>query len=389
MKTAHAVTLTVLALLLPLASHAQPPQPEQVGAFDDGGRTATATYECPGHQVLTRHLSLQNALQKYTFQYSGCQDPSHKGEHPSAEGNFGMPTPVAANWYHSGFLTIDLNGKDVVRQDVKAMQVTESGARGAFQVIWSHPDAEVSLRIALLPGSNHVLCLLKWQLRPGATIKTFTVGLRCYPSFFTAARQRKGERHVMTPRTDQQEPTTLTLVPGQDPWLLYYDKVFDMARGEGDGPCAAIVEQAGLQSGVVNIGDYAVMTYLKPKPEVGSLRFGLYDLAGSTNAVAEAYMQAHGAEDLAQLLAMDFRPEIVRTLDVAKLKADAAGLVADAAEDGVALKPKVDAVIQRVEELSAKGQSGDWQAEADLAGVIRDSEDLFWRLKTFAVLNRK
>jgi len=383
MRTALAVI--IIALALPPLCHA-----EQVGALDDGGRTGPATWECTsGHPIRTHQISLQNALRNYSFKYTGCQDPSHNGEHPASEGNFGMPTPTACNWYHSGFLTIDINGKDVVRQDVKEMRVTESGARGAFQVIWAHPDAEVSLRFVLLPGSNHVLCLLKWQPRPGATLKKITVGLRCYPSFFTAARQRQGERHVKTPRTDQQEPTTLELVPAQDPWLLYYDTIFDMARGEGEGPCAALVEQAALQGGKVSIGDYAVMTYLNPKPEAGSFRFALYDFAGSTNAEAEAYLQAHGTEDLAQLLATDFRPEIVRALDLAKLKAEAAGLLADAADDGVALKPKVDTLLKQVEELSAKGQSGDWQAEADLAGVIRNSEDLFWKLKTFAVLNRQ
>jgi hypothetical protein len=378
----------LLWVCLPLVAWAQAGT-EQVGATDDGGLTGASTHQCPGHQILIRQISLQNSVQKYGFQYSGCQDPSHQGEHPSSEGNFGMPSPSVCNWYHSGFLTIDINGKDVVRQDVREMRITETGARGGFQVIWSHPDAEVSLRMILLPGQNHVLGMLKWQPRAGATLKNVTVKLRCYPSFFTAAHQRKGERHVKTPRTDQQEPTILDLVPGQDPWLLYYDTVFDVAKGEGAGPCAAIVEPAALEGGKVQIGDYAVNTDLNAKPEAGSLRFGLYDLTGSTNAEAEAYLQAHGTEDLAQLLALDFRPGPVRDLDLAKLKADAAQLITDAADDGIALKPKVDAVLKQVEELSVKGQGGDWQAEGELAGVVQSSQDLFWRLKTFAVLNRQ
>jgi len=381
--------LLAVSVLLPLAAWAQPAQPEQVSAYDDGGRIGPSTHQCSGHQILVRHLSLQNAVQKYGFQYSGCQDPAHHGEHPSSEGNFGMPSPSVCNWYHSGFLTMDINGKDVVRQDVKEMRLTETGARGGFQVIWSHPDAEVSLRILLLPGQNHVLCLLKWQPRAGATLKNVTVKFRCYPSFFTAARQRQGERHVKTPRTDQQEPTTLELVPGKDPWLLYYDTIFDVAKGEGEGPCAIIAEQTALLGGKVGIGGYAVNTDLMVKPEAGSLRFGLYDFAGSKNADAEAYLQAHGSEDLAQLLALDFRPGLVREVDVAKLKAEAAQLLNDAADDGVALKPKVEAVLKQVEDLAAKGQGGDWQAEGELAGVLRSSEELFWRLKTFAMLNRK
>ena len=62
-------------------------------------------------------------------------------------------------------------------------------------------------------------------------------------------------------------------------------------------------------------------------------------------------------------------------------------LLADAAEDGLALRPKVEAVVKQVEDLAAKGQEGDWKAEADLCDVVRNSENLFWKLKTYAVLN--
>lgn len=381
--------LWLLMVCLPVAAGAQTAAPEQVGALDDGGRTAPATHECSsGHKILTRQISLQNSVQQYAFRYSGCTEAVHDGEHPSAEGNFGMPSPCACNWYHSGFLTINLNGKDAVRRDLKEMRVIDSGERGAFQVTWLHPDAEVSLRVVLLPGANHVLCLLRWQPREGAVLKNVTVGLRCYPSFFTAARQRRGERHVKTPRTDVAEPGTLTITPGQDPWLYYYDRVFDMARGEGDGPCAAVVEQTGLQGGKVSVGDYAVMTSLEARPAACSLRFGLYDFGGSTNAAAEQYLQAHGGEDLAQLVSLDFRPGAVRTLDYPALKAEAEQLLADAAEDGAALRPKVDKVVQQLGDLAAKGQGGDWQAEAELATVIRGSQDLLWKLRTYALLNR-
>ncbi len=381
--------LPLLLVCLALAAGAQPAPPEQVGVLDGGAQTSSATHQCTaGHKILTHQISLENSVHKYAFRYSGCQDPSHQGEHPSAEGNFGMPAPSVSNWYHSGFLTIDINGKDVVRQDLTEMRVTESGARGGFQVIWAHPAAVVSLRTVLLPGANHVACLLKWQPRPGAVLKNVTVGLRCYPSFFTAARGRRGERHVKTPRTDVKEPGTLELVAGQDPWLTYYDTVFDMARGEGEGPCAALVEQPALLGGKVYVGDYAVMTHLGVKPAAGSFRFALYDFAGSTNAAAEAYLQAHGNEDLARLLSLDFRPSVAQSLDLAAMKTEAAQLLADAAADGATLKPKVEAVLKQVAELAAKGEAGDWQAEAQLAGLIRSSEDLFWKLKTYAMLNR-
>jgi hypothetical protein len=52
--------------------------------------------------------------------------------------------------------------------------------------MWTHPDAIVRLRVVMLPGSNHVLCDLSWKPQPDKTVKTVSMVLRCYPSFFTA-----------------------------------------------------------------------------------------------------------------------------------------------------------------------------------------------------------
>ncbi len=359
-----------------------------VSVTDTGSKIAPVTYECtPGHQAETRVITLDSGTIRYAFRYSGCVDPSHGEQRPSAEGNFGMPEPTAGNWYWGGFLEVLVNGTDAVRYRVADMRVTERGARGEFQVTWAHPDAEVKLRLMLLPDSNHVLAYLVWKPKPDTTIKTVAVRLRCYPSFFTAARHRKGERHCQTPRIDQQEPETLELDAAKDAYLYYYDAVFDPARGEGDGPCAALLTPEGLQGGRVAIGDYAVMTTLDLKPDAGQYRFALYDFTGLKNAEAGAYLKAHYAEDLAQLTATDFRPEVVRRLDVAHLQADAGKLLADAADDGKALLPQVDELLARVTALKGKADEGDWAAEAEIAEALLSSDDLLWRLRTFAVLN--
>ena len=46
-------------------------------------------------------------------------------------------------------------------------------------------------------------------------------------------------------------------------------------------------------------------------------------------------------------------------------------------------------MVKQVQDLAVRGQGGDWQAEADVARVMQSSQDLYWKLKTFAVLNRK
>ena len=128
-------------------------------------------------------------------------------------------------------------------------------------------------------------------------------------------------------------------------------------------------------------------TDIELQPTAGEARVAFYDFTGRTNQEAREYLQVHAAEDLAALRALDFRPGPVQTLDPAQLRADAERLLTDAAEDGVTLRPAVEKLLARVDELQAQAAQRDWRAEAELGSAIVNSEDLFWKLRTFAVLN--
>lgn len=360
-----------------------------VNVTDRLPQVGPATFECQaGHQVQRHLITLENEQVRYTFRYSGCLDDSHGDLRPSSEGNFGMPDPTSANWYWGGFFGLLINGEDAAKYELKDMRGMESGQRGGMQAIWAHPEADVSLRLLLLPDTNHVLARLVWAPREGAVLNDVALNLRCYPSFFTAARNRRGERHCRTPRIDLQEPETLTLEPAEDTYLLYYDVVFDTERGEGDGPCAVLLAPDAIQSGRVNIGDYAVMTFIDLEPAAGEMRFALYDFTGWTNADAQAYMEANADRDLARLVATDFRPARLWDFDLEDLRAEAVGLLADAAEDGARFEEQVHELLTRAADLHARAQEGDLAAEAELANLLEDSEDLFWKLRAFALLNR-
>lgn len=384
------IIAAVLGLLLAVAATmAGAQQPGgTVAAIDTGAKTGPATYECTsGHSIKRQTITLDSAKVRYGFTYTGCYDPSHGDVHPSSEGHFGMPEPWTGNFYAGGFLEVFVNGKDAIAYTLKDMRVLETGDRGSFQAVWAHPDGDVGLRVLMLPGGNHVLCDLSWKPKTIGAIKTVKMTLRAYPSFFTSFNHRQGERHCQTPRIDLKEPQTLEIVPDKDTYLYYYDAVFDTAKGEGNGPCAAIVAPEGVAGGKVSIGDYAEMTEINCKPEAGHVRYALYDFSGHTNADAEGYLKTQSAADLAQLQQTDFRPSLVRDMDTEKLKADSAKLLADAADDGKTMRPKIDELLTKIAALKAKADAGDWTAEADIAQLLRDSEDMFWRLKIFAVLN--
>ena len=371
-----------------VAASAAAEGPEAVGVFDSGPRFNPATWECAGgHQIEKRSITFDSGKIRYTFAYQGCTDPSHGEQRPCAEGNFGMPEPTTANFYWGGFLRVFINGQDAFTFRLAEMRVIEQGTRGACQIVWMHPDAQVGLRLMMLPASNHVLALLSWKPRAGAELKTVTATLTCYPSFFTAARGRKGERHCATPRTDLAEPQVLELKPHDDTYLLYYDAVFDVAKGEGDGPCAAIIAPDAVQSGTVQLTDYPVITTVNLDPQAGQARMAFYDFTGHTNADAAAYLRAHAAEDLAELRAADFRPKAVTGLDPQQLRRDIEALLDEAGDDADPLRPQVQDLLTRVGSLKTQADAGDWKAEADLAETLAGSEDLLWKLRTFAVLN--
>ena len=325
----------IAALVVGMALTATGSSAEGVAVLDGGPKLNAATWECTaGHQIQKRQLTIDSGAVRYSFSICGCTDPSHGDQHPCSEGIFGMPTPSRANWYAGGFMKILINGADATLYGASDVRVLETGDRGSFQVVWAHPDAEVGMRMMMLPGGNHVLTDLTWRPREGKTVETVALQLICYPSYFTTFNHRDGDRHVMTPGTDVVQPESFDLVAEQDTWLYYYDTIFDVAKGEGDGPCAMAIDPPALAGGRVSIGAYGTSTRIDLKPEPGGARVAFYDFTGLTNAQAEEYMTGHGAGDLAELAATDFRPDPVRELDVAALAAEANGLLADAADDG-------------------------------------------------------
>ena len=111
------------------------------------------------------------------------------------------------------------------------------------------------------------------------------------------------------------------------------------------------------------------------------------DLERPSRAEAQEILATRGAADLAELQAADFTPEAARTLDAAQVRAEAEGLLVAAAEDGIAMAPRIEELLANVEGLKARAAGGDWSAEANLSGVMKGSEDMLWKLKAFAALN--
>ena len=150
-----------------------------------------------------------------------------------------------------------------------------------------------------------------------------------------------------------------------------------------------MIGQDGFTGGHVDIAAYPVLSYIDFDPAAGQAKMAFYDFAGMTNAEAMEYFAQHGRADLERLVATDFRPEPVQKLTFADFEAQMNELLAGAADDGEALRPKVNQLVADVKTHSQSSAAGDWEAEAKLAKLLIDSEEMLWKLKVFALLNKE
>ena len=211
--------------------------------------------------------------------------------------------------------------------------------------------------------------------------------LTCYPSFFTTSRHRRGDRHCQTPRIDKHEPEILDLVPEKDTYLYFYDTVFDVAKGEGDGPCTALVAPEALRSGRVHLGDYSVVSAVDSAARGWPGPAGLLGFHRAQERRGRGLSEGPRGRGLGRLAQTDFRPEAVRRLQTDRLQAEARRTPGRRGRRRQTVPARMGSSLTRVAVLKASADTGDWKAEAELATVLAGSADLFWKLKGVAALN--
>ncbi len=256
----------------------------------------------------------------YGIRYTVAVDKAHPETVRPVEGYIGMPRPTACNWYHSGFLFILLNGRDIGSTPLSSMAVAESGPRAICDLVWHDVLADVRVRFLGLPDSDHLCCEISFD--PKQEIRSLAIRLNCYPSYFTAWNHRDGARRVQTPAALVEQGKSATLPAKDNWWGLYYDEVFDVAKGEGEGPCGLMLMPQEAQEITLQPGDYAVGTTLTYPPQTRRLRLAFWDFAGRTNAQALSRMRKDAGALRQELAGLDFTPACVRGFDVAGVRAE-------------------------------------------------------------------
>lgn len=321
MRTWSTAALLLAGLLgEPLVAAAQQAGPLAEVALRPARERTLDRPDHPGHLFREQEARFNLGRAAYTIAYKACVDPAHEGKVAPLEGYIGMPAPASSNWYHSGFLFIRLNDKDIGTTPLHAMLVAQRGERAILDMVWQDEIADVRVRFLGLPDRDHLYCEV--ALEPKQDITSIMIELRCYPSFFTSWHKRDGARRIRTPAMLIEQGQSAT-VSAADNWsAVYYDEVFDVARGEGEGPCAMLLVPDEANEVTFSPGSYAVDTRISFAPEARSLRFAFWDFKGLPNAEALARISDAGAALREELAALDFTPAAVAAFDVAAVKAE-------------------------------------------------------------------
>lgn len=352
----------------------------------DEHKVREASASTPAGHLWNEHtFRLSNGLLRYVLSYHANWAQEGEGVQPSVEGYIGMRGPSSANWYGGGFMNIMLNGKSLGAFRPRVTRRVESGERGLVEVLWETPDAQVRLRFMLEPGNDYLATEV--AVTPRAEMKRLEMALNCYPSYFTSWNKRDGWRQVIGPETTTQQGEAGDLDPAKDYWLLYQDRVFDVAsEKDSQGPCGLLVVPEHLESLKVRPASYPVGTHMVAKPGVTRWRMAFWDFHGKTNAECLARLQAGAPGILAHLRKLDFTDQHVVRYDPDKERAELERMIAKSTEPEKwrkSLVPLLDRIVAAVE----AGRGGDLSAEQKASQAIAEYREAVWDLKFDSLLN--
>lgn len=335
-----------------------------------------------GHTFREQTASFSTGVREYGISYKACVDPAHAPDVGLLEGYIGMPVPTSCNWYHSGFLFVEINGRDLGPTPLSTMLISEDGKRAMVDLVWHAQVADVRVRFLALPAHDNLLCEV--ALEPREEITSLTVKLRCYPSYFTSWNKRDGARRVRTPSALVEQGKAQTLSASENWYGVYYDEVFDVARGEGEGPCAMMLlpDEASWVS--ISPGGYSVETAIAYPPETRRLHLAFWDFKGVENAAALERITGRADADRDELKSTDFTPATVAEFDIVAVREQLQQALASA-EVRKLLGEKLTAAKEWVDRHAGlagqpQGQMG-ITAQEELLQSADQYRDLMWEVK--------
>ena len=207
--------------------------------------------------------------------------------------------PSTANWYAGGFYDVVVGGKSIFKSPATVIEVKGGKSEGHVKLSWQHPDATVTADFVLRDGDDKLL--IKTNVETKSKISGYTVRLRSYPGSLAGGWEpglRTRDREALTAgkvlQREQKENNAgkidATLDAGE-PWVLFYDKYYDMAQNRGEGPCAFAYSPKQVSSAKVMVGNYNCDAYLTYPAGNLTSDIVIWDFHGMTNESAKEYMK--------------------------------------------------------------------------------------------------
>lgn len=380
----RAFTIAAFICALTTAAPAAEGPAAVVGVEPAQDRDLSGEWEGQVHREMRANFGFGpiNYAIRQTYRYHK-DDP---GKVEVGEGYIGMPAPCSCNWYHGGFLFIRVNGRDVPIP-ASSMMAVESGERAIMDLVYHHEAANVRARFFGLPGEDWLGCEV--TIDPTAEITQLDVTMRCYPSFFTAARGRDGARRIQTSSMLVEQGETREGPLPENWWAFYYDEIFDVEKGEGEGPCAMLVEPVEGATVTFSPGSYAVGTSITFPPATRTLRFAFWDLKGSTNADALESVRGRAQQVLETLKQTDLTPKAVAEFDVAGVRESLETALASE-EAREALGDRIDEIQRWINEsapqLEQAGGAPGVAAQEELLKSIDEYNSFKWEVKLIELI---
>ena len=343
-----------------------------------------------GHDCVNQSGSLSTGAITYGLQYTACWDKAHDSGSGYLEGYIGMPQPSAANWYHSGFLGLKINGADLGAARLSDFWVAEQGQRGNLKMYWDSPQAGVTVSFVALAGDDRLFCGI--TLNPRQEIKTLSLRLQSYPSYFTYYNKRQGDRKLTTASATygQEDGRQQALSPAEQWWLAFTDTIFDPARGEGDGGCAVLFLPEQVLGAKATVGSYACPVELEYKPQTRVIRLCLWDFNRRGNEESLTRLRAALGPTRELLGGLQFAPLALTEYDVtASLTAARTPLapLVGSAELLARLEAQAAELLALQRQVREGLSPTPATAEKTLAQKLAAFEEALWAARFFVLLN--
>lgn len=381
-----AIIVLLAALVAPIASLRAAPQATATGGQVYHSKGDYGVHN--GHDLVSQEATINTGTIRYGLKYNACWDKAHDAGAGYLEGYLGMPWPSSANWYHSGFLGLKINGVDLGATRMSDIWVAEQGERGTVKLYFDTPQAGVTVTAAAQAADDRLFVGL--LLNPKEEIKSLDLRLVCYPSYFTYHNKREGDRRLLTATQTYKQGDKPVIKPAEQSWMAFYDTVFDPDKGEGDGGCAVAYLPDQVEEIKVDVGGYACISELKLKPQTRAIKLVFWDFNKVGNQAALTKLAGVMPQTLEALRAYDWTPLAAARYDAA-LKTETAKAQMGTLPGREELVKKLEtkaAEIAALKQEVAEGKSKEpGSVERALGERIKEFEALLWDVKFFILIH--